>query len=268
MSARPLQPAYAGAGDAAPESSSASPAPTSRQSNEKKSRRVLIESACQACRRRKSRCNGIRCAQRSLHKSIQNTYLADHQSRPTCSRCANLRTDCHYEAEEGESRWSALRRKNHLLEAERNDLRDILTSLQGSSEPEAIDLLHRIRTTPVDVLPALLRQIRGETAAGIPQQQMPSHPMRLAENRLPPIQAILDVSSRAPPPPPPPHLSSSTSLSSEDSKASLPRATLPGMLEPAKSTPTLRSLPSLSSEDSTASSKSAPPDHRPYLTPP
>ncbi|KAK3075023.1 hypothetical protein LTR53_002058 [Teratosphaeriaceae sp. CCFEE 6253] len=102
-------------------------------------KRTLIESACSACRGRKSRCDG---------------------ERPTCSRCRTLHTDCAYEAEEGESRWSALRRRNKLLETERTELRELITYLQTSPEPEARDIFQRIRSGGPDHVFALLRQIR------------------------------------------------------------------------------------------------------------
>ncbi|KAM0708799.1 hypothetical protein Q7P35_005452 [Cladosporium inversicolor] len=90
-----------------------------------KTRRTLIESACTACQRRKSRCDGI---------------------RPACSRCQTLHTECGYNAEEGESRWSALLRRNRTLEHERNEARDFIAQIQSRAELEAQEMVHQLRT--------------------------------------------------------------------------------------------------------------------------
>ncbi|CZT17490.1 uncharacterized protein RCC_03324 [Ramularia collo-cygni] len=160
-------------------------------------KRTLIESACSACRRRKSRCDGL---------------------RPSCSRCQNLRTDCQYEAEEGESRWSALRRRNQVLEAERDQVRELLAFVQTRPEPEAMDIFQRMRQTHYDDVLILLRQIK-ENTMGMPPGMGPLPPQGTAAERLPPIQTILDVPGRGMTPVHP-HLTHSHSLSSEDSRGS------------------------------------------------
>ncbi|TKA61908.1 hypothetical protein B0A55_12449, partial [Friedmanniomyces simplex] len=147
-------------------------------------KRTLIESACSACRRRKSRCDG---------------------ERPSCSRCHTLRTECIYEAEEGESRWSALRRRNQILETERTEMRELITYLQTRPEPEAQEIFQRIRSGGPDDIFALLRQLR-EGNASSPMQETPSqHRMELTQpepsyssnardQRLPPISTMFEVS--------------------------------------------------------------------------
>lgn len=154
--------------------------------------------------------------------------------RPTCSRCQNLRTECQYEAEEGESRWSALRRRNQLLEAERDQLRELLAFVQMRPEPEALDIFARIRQTPYDDLFLLLRQIKDGalTMAGAlapypgappPASMSPAGSTTAPDHRLPlpPIQSILNVggnsSNRDMQPA---SLVHSQSLSSEDSRGS------------------------------------------------
>ncbi|TLD05636.1 hypothetical protein E2P81_ATG10456 [Venturia nashicola] len=92
-----------------------------------KSRRTLIESACTACQKRKSRCDG---------------------QRPTCSRCQALRTPCGYNAEEGESRWSALRRRNRTLERERDEARDVIAQIHSRSDSDAQQIFHQLRADP------------------------------------------------------------------------------------------------------------------------
>ncbi|KAI5367450.1 Putative zn(2)-C6 fungal-type DNA-binding domain-containing protein [Septoria linicola] len=230
-------------------------------------KRTLIESACSACRRRKSRCDGV---------------------RPSCSRCQNLRTECQYEAEEGESRWSALRRRNQILEHERDQIRELLAFVQTRPESEAMDIFQRIRTSSYDDIFLLLRQIRDGPYGIQPNLQQhiahqgPTPPQAGAviDHRLPPIQAILDVSSRTGLNSPghahhnglPTHVNlvHSHSLSSDDSRTSSVPEYTPGpppTLQPSlhqplpqhaphQSThppPLVGPKPSLSSEESTGS---------------
>ncbi|EME46540.1 hypothetical protein DOTSEDRAFT_51990 [Dothistroma septosporum NZE10] len=201
-----------------------------------RAKRTLIESACSACRRRKSRCDG---------------------QRPTCSRCQNLRTDCHYEAEEGESRWSALRRRNQVLEAERDQLRELMAFVQNRPETEAQDIFQRIRSSTHDDLFMLLRAIKDgamnmqQPSANMTAMGVPSLPTAASgvDQRLPPIHAILDHQRRASPPT---HLVHNHSLSSEDSTGSIPTelttntsTPVPGGVPPAHRAPLNTLEPSL-----------------------
>lgn len=134
-----------------------------------KSRRTLIESACTACQKRKSRV----CPNRPHVDHVKSTHAdyylvrwtavsvgsarcmrlvaicseSDYLSRPACSRCQALHTECGYNAEEGESRWSALRRRNRTLERERDEARDLIAQLHSRPELEAQEIFHRLRTT-------------------------------------------------------------------------------------------------------------------------
>ncbi|KAK5758891.1 hypothetical protein LTS12_010984 [Elasticomyces elasticus] len=152
-------------------------------------KRTLIESACSACRRRKSRCDG---------------------ERPFCSRCVTLRTECTYEAEEGESRWSALRRRNQILETERSEIRELISYLQNRPEPEAQDIFQRLRNGPgPDDFFTLLRQLRQGSDTNPPEmQQRPalthqassaSTSSNSSEQRLPPVSTLFDAASGASP---------------------------------------------------------------------
>lgn len=129
-----------------------------------------------------------------------------------------MRTDCQYEAEEGESRWSALRRRNQVLEAERDQVRELLAFVQTRPEPEAMDIFQRMRQTHYDDVLLLLRQIK-ENTMGMPPGMGPPPPQGTAAERLPPINSILDVPGRGMTPVHP-HLVHSHSLSSEDSRSS------------------------------------------------
>lgn len=120
---------------------------------------------------------------------MQKVWRTDIHSRPACSRCQALDTECVYEAEEGESRWSALRRKTKDIQGERDELREILAYLQSQPEADAYELLHRLRSSSApDDLPSILQQIRERrsststpTAAG-------------GQTRLPPIRSLLEGS--------------------------------------------------------------------------
>lgn len=123
--------------------------------------------------------------------------------RPSCSRCQTLRTDCAYEAEEGESRWSALRRRNQRLETERAEVRELMTYMQTANDAEAHEIFNRTRGGGYDDITNILRQVReGELPPS------PISPSVSNEQRLPPIRTILEISdaARAPPPVPSPLL--------------------------------------------------------------
>nr|POE56338.1 hypothetical protein CFP56_50882 [Quercus suber] len=136
-------------------------------------KRTLIESACQQCRRRKSRA---------------------------------LRTECIYEAEEGESRWSVLRRRNQMLETERADVRELFDYLQTRPDVEAHDVFNRIRHGGYDEIFNVLQQLRhGGPAPGLSQMTYPQLLQRPAsaagENRLPPIHTMFAVARDSTTPP-------------------------------------------------------------------
>ncbi|KAK0951307.1 hypothetical protein LTS01_025304 [Friedmanniomyces endolithicus] len=83
----------------------------------------------------------------------------DENHAPICSRCRTLRTDCIYEAEDSESRWSALRRRNHILVSERADVRELMAYVQSRPEPEACEIFARVRHNSYDDVFKLLRQL-------------------------------------------------------------------------------------------------------------
>ena len=68
-------------------------------------------------------------------------------ARPRCSRCTTLQTRCLYDANEGESRWQALRRRNRVLESKQAEIRELLQHLRTCPESEALVTLKFIRTT-------------------------------------------------------------------------------------------------------------------------
>lgn len=81
-----------------------------------------------------------------------------------------------YNAEEGESRWSALRRRNQVLEGERDEACELLTLMQSQPEIEALEVYHRVRTHPQDNdMSTLIHDARRICAATASPQQPPQH---------------------------------------------------------------------------------------------
>ncbi|KAF2138160.1 uncharacterized protein K452DRAFT_198778, partial [Aplosporella prunicola CBS 121167] len=90
--------------------------------------RQIINAACTACQRRKSKCDGV---------------------RPKCSACVRRLTDCSYEtASAEETRTSALKRRNEMLEQRLSTFTELYDLLQSASESDARTLLQLIRSSP------------------------------------------------------------------------------------------------------------------------
>jgi len=105
----------------------------------RQSKRVQnVAAACEACRKRKSKCTG---------------------QRPNCSACVARRTPCSYTTFSSETHSQALKRKyGELLRAQDSAYRELFHVLRSKSEAEAIGLLRRIRMDG-DV-EAVLRHVR------------------------------------------------------------------------------------------------------------
>nr|POF01212.1 hypothetical protein CFP56_21160 [Quercus suber] len=144
-------------------------------------KRTLIESACQQCRRRKSR--------------VSLSLFAIEQETPMNP------ADTIFSAmvlEEGESRWSVLRRRNQMLETERADVRELFEYLQTRPDFEAQELFNRIRVGGYDEIFSILQQLRhGGSALGPSpatySQLLQRPPSAGGETRLPPIQTMFDA---------------------------------------------------------------------------
>ncbi|KZF20194.1 hypothetical protein L228DRAFT_24053 [Xylona heveae TC161] len=171
-SLRAIAPVHAGARKASPpkdkgklkdkerQESSPSPPPP-------KPKRQIIAAACEACRRRRSKCDG---------------------RRPTCSICLRKGSECEYAAEPDESRVAAIKRKNEMLQRELGEMKEIYSYLQTKPEPQVLALLHRIRSTPD--FASVLQMVRE-------LEQQPPQPSRSASYpqtpiTLPPIRSLLD----------------------------------------------------------------------------
>lgn len=82
--------------------------------------------ACDACRHRKQKCDGV---------------------RPICTPCKSRKAECSYETQPDETRYSAIKRKTENLEKESQAYKELLISLRVRPEDEAQDLLQRLRNT-------------------------------------------------------------------------------------------------------------------------
>ncbi|ORX93515.1 hypothetical protein BCR34DRAFT_594663 [Clohesyomyces aquaticus] len=114
---RPLQPA--------PTDEQNLPQHQGRPSLTQKPKRTVTLGACVPCRKRKSKCDGV---------------------RPFCSCCVQKDTECVFELWPNEKPSQAMKRKNEEMQGELADLREIYDFLQTRSEHEAQDLLARIRS--------------------------------------------------------------------------------------------------------------------------
>jgi hypothetical protein len=108
-------------------------------------------------------------------------------NRPDCSRCQALHTKCGYNAEEGETRWSALHRRNRELERERDEARDLIAHMQSRPQPAAQEIFHHIRSyTHASDLGAFIHETTNAISGGTLQQQsehrQPCHYQQLERN--------------------------------------------------------------------------------------
>ena len=107
-----------------------------------------------------------------------------------CSRCDALRTECDYESEQDESRWTLLRRRCQTLETERNDLRELVGLLRSEPEQRSQQILQRLRASPYAQFSHVLQEFRRD-----PDNAMRRSSIALSqastEQRLPGIRAML-----------------------------------------------------------------------------
>ncbi|KAF1816865.1 hypothetical protein P152DRAFT_426221 [Eremomyces bilateralis CBS 781.70] len=87
-------------------------------------KRETTTSACEACRKRKSKCNA---------------------QRPRCTRCTALDTTCEYQANAAETHAQALRRKFSDLKETKTAYEEIYELLQNRPPSEAQNIYLRIR---------------------------------------------------------------------------------------------------------------------------
>ncbi|OQN97122.1 hypothetical protein B0A48_17218 [Cryoendolithus antarcticus] len=122
--------------------------------------------------------------------------------RPSCTRCQALNTTCQYQVEAGESRWSALRRKNHDLERERDNYRTLLSLIQSRPEAEAQEIYRHIRSNHHGGdIGALIQAVREASISKEPspltRMESAPHPATtrgdIAMVNLPPLRSVVDI---------------------------------------------------------------------------
>ena len=111
-----------------------------------KKRRLMSKvAACNACRKRKSRCDGV---------------------RPCCGACNQQTRKCIYDVEPGVSRHKSIRRRLDILENKHRFLQDVVHKIRDGT-PEQVDLLlQRLKAGGVD----------GIEPMSITSRQMPDSP--------------------------------------------------------------------------------------------
>ncbi|SCO81443.1 related to nitrate assimilation regulatory protein nirA [Fusarium oxysporum] len=95
-------------------------------------KRTVTSVACETCRRRKIKCNGL---------------------RPKCLACTNRRAECVYMTEPSETRISAIKRKHDELQKQledggssQSDLQQLFDAIRDRDEKDAMTIMRRIRT--------------------------------------------------------------------------------------------------------------------------
>ncbi|KKY16446.1 putative c6 transcription factor [Diplodia seriata] len=101
--------------------SALSPLDNVRPPKRQKSMTVI---ACNSCKRRKSKCNGV---------------------RPACDRCLRLNEECHYELDSNISRQDGLKRRLREVTAKSESLEAVVSQLRSASDLEAADLIRQLR---------------------------------------------------------------------------------------------------------------------------
>ncbi|KAK3383676.1 hypothetical protein B0T24DRAFT_58979 [Lasiosphaeria ovina] len=90
----------------------------------KRRKRQATTAACSACRRRKSKCDGI---------------------RPRCSICKERGTECEFDTNAAETHAQALKRKFGELQSQKSTFEQIYDVLQSRPDHEAREVFQRIR---------------------------------------------------------------------------------------------------------------------------
>lgn len=114
---RPLLPANS----PDPASRRAFPQPASHKDGPRKS---YVLAACEACRRRKSKCSG---------------------ERPICLVCSRRGSDCQYTTSVSETRGQALKRRYNQLNTADSPHRTLVELLTSTSDQQALAILRRLR---------------------------------------------------------------------------------------------------------------------------
>lgn len=100
------------------------PSPLAQQPKKK---RTTVQAACQSCRKRKVKCDGI---------------------RPVCAPCASSGAPCEYSVPEGLSQRDAERQRMNQVSKSHRDLLTILGLLRRGPDDEAAEILRQVKSAP------------------------------------------------------------------------------------------------------------------------
>ncbi|KAL8351361.1 hypothetical protein RB601_000602 [Gaeumannomyces tritici] len=98
------------------------PSPLTQQLKKK---RTTVQAACQSCRKRKVKCDGL---------------------RPVCAPCTSLGAVCEYSVPEGLSQRDAERQRMNQVSKSHRDLLTILDLLRRGPDAEAAEILRQVKT--------------------------------------------------------------------------------------------------------------------------
>ncbi|KAL8386967.1 hypothetical protein RB595_010259 [Gaeumannomyces hyphopodioides] len=90
-----------------------------------KKKRTTVQAACQSCRKRKVKCDGL---------------------RPMCAPCTSSGAACEYSVPEGLSQRDAERQRMNQVSKSHRDLRTILDLLRRGPEAEAAEILRQVKS--------------------------------------------------------------------------------------------------------------------------
>ncbi|KAF3803935.1 Nitrogen assimilation transcription factor nit-4 [Colletotrichum gloeosporioides] len=133
-----LQASSANPSTSSPDSSSApQPKKKSRRGGDGPQKRRCVSTACVACRRRKSKCDG---------------------AIPSCAACASVYgTECVYDPNSDHRRKGVYREKADSMKAQNSTLQILIEAILNASEDEVPEIVRRIRTC--DSLDTVAQQI-------------------------------------------------------------------------------------------------------------
>lgn len=140
-----------------PAASSSKPGPSSgkkkgrRNTDSTAQKRRCVSTACIACRRRKSKCDG---------------------ALPSCAACASVYgTECVYDPNSDHRRKGVYREKAGIVKARNSTLHVLMDAIINAPEDEVHDLVHRIRTT--NSLDAVAEAILSHQSLSAPEPDQP-----------------------------------------------------------------------------------------------
>lgn len=93
--------------------------------------RDRVASACEACRQRKTKCNGAE--------------PGDDGLRPICWECQRRSTPCHYAAQLSETQGQAIKRKHSVLQRQNEAYAELFALIQTRPDDESLEIMRRIK---------------------------------------------------------------------------------------------------------------------------